>query len=402
MQRFCDISINISNRHAPRKRKLARGNQMPFITKDLSKAIMKRSRLRNSSLKNRTEQNKTLYTKQRNYCVSLLKKSKKKYFANLNEKDILDNKLFWKTIKPSFSDKIMTSDRINLSGKGELVKTELETAEVLNKFFSNIVNNLEILKYSKYQSFIDNIEDQTLRAILKYKNHPGIIAIQNKFKGGDVFYFRELEKEEIQKEIHNLNNIKASQHSDIPTKIIKSNSDIFSDFLYVSINSSIKSLFSSCLKTADITPIYKKGKRDLKDNYRPVNFTGVLSKLYERSMFKQISEFFENIFSKIQYGFRKGHSTQQCLLAMLEKWKRSVDIGKAFGALLTDLSKAFDCLEHELLIAKLDANGFSLLALRLIHDYLSHRKQRTRVNNSYSEWLAVMFWVPQSFCSTFF
>ena len=112
-------------------------------------------------------------------------------------------------------------------------------------------------------------------------------------------------------------------------------------------------------------------------------------------MFKQISEFFEIIFSKSQCGFRKGHSTQQCLLAMLEKWKRSVDSGKAFGALLTDLSKAFDCLDHELLIAKLNAYGFSLPALRLIHDYLSHRKQRTRVNNSYSEWLAVIFVVPQ-------
>ena len=124
-------------------------------------------------------------------------------------------------------------------------------------------------------------------------------------------------------------------------------------------------------------------------------FYGFLSKLYERSMFKQISEFFEIIFSKSQCGFRKGHSTQQCLLAMLEKWKRSVDSGKAFGALLTDLSKAFDCLDHELLIAKLNAYGFSLPALRLIHDYLSHRKQRARVNNSYSEWLALMFGVPQ-------
>ena len=217
---------------------------------------MKRSRLRNNFLKNKTEQNKTLYTKQRNYCVSLLKKSKKKYFANLNEKDILDNKLFWKTIKPSFSDKIMPRDRINLSEKGELVETELETAEVLNKFFSNIANNLEISKYSKNKSFIDNIEDQTLRAILKYENNPSIIAIQNKFKGGNVFYFREFKKKEIQKEIHNFNNNKASQHSDIPTKIIKSKSGIFSDFLYVGINSSIKfSLLPSCLKTADITAI---------------------------------------------------------------------------------------------------------------------------------------------------
>ena len=131
-------------------------------------------------------------------------------------------------------------------------------------------------------------------------------------------------------------------------------------------------------------PVCKKGKKDLKDNYRPVSILPVLTKLCERSMLKEISEFFENIFSKNQCGFRKGHSTQQCLLAMLEKWKRSVDKGKAF-----------DCLNHELLVAKLNAYGFSLPALRLIHDYLSHRKQRTRVNSSYSKWLAVMFGVPQ-------
>ena len=231
LQRFCDISISILNRYGPRKRKHARDNQISFTTKDLSKAITKRSRLRNNFLVKRTGENKTLYTKQRNYCVSHLKNYKKKYFANLNEKDIPDNKLFWETKLP-LSDKVTTRDRINLSEKGESVKSELETAEVLNKLFSDIVINLKISKYSKYESFIDNIEDQTLRAILKYKNHPSIIAIQNKFKGGDVFYFRGLEKEEIQNEIYKLNNNKASQHPDIPTKIIKSNSDIFSDFLY--------------------------------------------------------------------------------------------------------------------------------------------------------------------------
>ena len=75
LQRFCDISINILNRHAPGRRKHAQDNQMLFITTDLSKAIMKRSRLRNNFLKSRTGENKTLYTKHRNYCVSLLKKS---------------------------------------------------------------------------------------------------------------------------------------------------------------------------------------------------------------------------------------------------------------------------------------------------------------------------------------
>ena len=76
---------------------------------------------------------------------------------------------------------------------------------------------------------------------------------------------------------------------------------------------------------------------------------------------------------------------------MLEKWKISVDSGKVFGALVTDLSKAFHCLDHELLIAKLSAYGFSVPALRFIDDYLSHRKQRARLN----EGLAAMFGAPQ-------
>ena len=90
--------------------------------------------------------------------------------------------------------------------------------------------------------------------------------------------------------------------------------------------------------------------------------------------------------SKQQCGFQKGYSTQQCFLALLEKWKRAVDSGQMFDALLTDLSKAFDCLDHELLIAKLNAYGFSLPALKLIHDYLPNRKQRTEVNRTYSSW----------------
>ena len=128
----------------------------------------------------------------------------------------------------------MARGRINLSEKWESVKTELEIAEVLNAFFSNVVNNLGISKFSKYKSFISNIEDQTLRAILKFKNHLRIIVIQKKLKGGDVFYFRKLEKEKIKKEIHKLSINKASQYSDIATKTVKSNSKIFSDFLYVS------------------------------------------------------------------------------------------------------------------------------------------------------------------------
>ena len=82
--------------------------------------------------------------------------------------------------------------------------------------------------------------------------------------------------------------------------------------------------------------------------------------------------------SKQQCGFQKGYSTQQWLLALLEIWKTAVDSGQIFGVLLSDLPKAFDCLNHELLIAKLNAYDFSLPVLKLVHDYLSKRKQRTK------------------------
>ena len=108
-----------------------------------------------------------------------------------------------------------------------------------------------------------------------------------------------------------------------------------------------------------------------------------------------MSQFFNIAFSKYQRCFRKSLSTQQRLLAMLEKWKKPSDNGKAFGALLAHLSKAFICIDHELLIAKLNAYGFSSPTLKLIHNYLSNRKQGTKTNSAYSSWHKIIFGVPQ-------
>ena len=82
---------------------------------------------------------------------------------------------------------------------------------------------------------------------------------------------------------------------------------------------------------------------------------------------------------------------------MLEKWKRAVDSGQMFGALLTNPSKAFDCLDHELLIAKPNAYRFSLPALKLVHDHVSNRNQMTKINRTYTSWLEIVFCVPQGY-----
>ena len=165
----------------------------------------------------------------------------------------MSDKLFWKVIKPSLSDKSCAKEQINLVEKGETLKTDLETAEVLNTFFGNIVKNLEINQYSNFDPVINHVKDPTLRAILKYKYHSNIPAIQNNCKTGIKFAFEELDLESIEKEIHNFKMNKASQSLDITTKIIKEIVDIFAEFLWKSITSSIKSsTFPSCLKLADV------------------------------------------------------------------------------------------------------------------------------------------------------
>ena len=132
-----------------------------------------------------------------------------------------------------------------------------------------------------------------------------------------------------------------------------------------------KKNFFSNINTSDIT-----------DNYRPVSILCNFSKIYERCIYDQIQLFFDSLLSKYQCGFRRGYNAQHCLITLIEKWKKSVDNGGAFGALLNDLSKALDCLPHELLIAKLDAYGFDKSSLKLMHSYLSNRKQRVKINDN--------------------
>ena len=108
-----------------------------------------------------------------------------------------------------------------------------------------------------------------------------------------------------------------------------------------------------------------------------------------------MSIYFENIFSEFQCGFRQGFSAQYWMMPMTEKWRKSADEGKTFAALLTDPSKAFDCLLHDLIITKVNAFGFSFSAARLIQSYVSNRKQRTKINNAFCSWEEILSSVPQ-------
>ena len=135
------------------------------MNKTLSKEIMKRTRLRNKFLKNKNDYNKREFSKQRNYCVSLVRKSKKLYYSNLDENNVTHNKTFWKTIKPFWSDKIVSREKITLIEEDEIVESDSNTAQILNTFFSNVVSNLNIAKYANSDPISDNINDPVIKSI---------------------------------------------------------------------------------------------------------------------------------------------------------------------------------------------------------------------------------------------
>ena len=127
---FDSVVKNVLNEHAPIKRKSVRANDGPFVTKALRKAIMLRSKLRNRYNKVRTEENERAFKKQRNYCVKLLRKTKRNYYQNLDLKNLSDNRKFWKTVKPIFSGKVQTSSSVTLVENNQVISNDTAIAEI--------------------------------------------------------------------------------------------------------------------------------------------------------------------------------------------------------------------------------------------------------------------------------
>ena len=305
------------------------------------------------------------------------------------------SEFFWKKVKPFFNSKSAASfERILLVEDGNIVSDDDQVAKIFNSFFNCITDNLNIPIIPSLKVF-DPLDDVSI-AIAKYASHPSILRIKSMTDGFPKFEFEAVPKETIIKEIKNLNP-KKSVSGQIPVKALKFAKFVCADVLTACFNHHVVDLseFPDELKLADIIPVYKKNSAYDKENYRPISLLSVFSKVFEKLIVKQFNPFIEKWFSKHLCGFRKGHSTQHALLNMLRKWQKHLNTSGKIGAVLMDLSKAFDCLPHDLLIAKLAAYGVGIKALGLFSSYLRNRKHRVRIGSSFSEFLEFMIGVPQ-------
>ena len=229
---FQEIIVSLLNAYAPLKKKYLRANHASFVTKELRKAIMLRTRLRNIYLKQRTETTKVAYNQQRNKCVSILKKSKKSYFESLDAKFVCK-------ISPLFSNKIKLKEKITLVENDEIILSDIEAAKTFQNFFSSIVKNLNIQTDETHLSKTTQ-ENPVLACNEKFSKHPSIISIKKRMETtSNKFSFKYEDRKKFLTEIENLNSRKASQQNDIPVKILKGNSDICSYILHHNFNNSL-------------------------------------------------------------------------------------------------------------------------------------------------------------------
>ena len=200
-------------------------------------------------------------------CQSI-KKREKNYFENLDTKNVSDNKTFWKSVKSLLSDKCRLPLNVTLARENDAVSDNGKIADVFNDVFTNAVKNLNI-KVSRDILFkANNIKDPVLRTVKKYKKHPSIKAIVSISKN-DNFVSEKVSCKETLHEIKQLDTRKTCQDTDVASKIIKINPDIFADFLHQNFNDAIAtSVFRQNLKNANIIiPVFKKGYRNSETNY---------------------------------------------------------------------------------------------------------------------------------------
>lgn len=157
----------------------------------------------------------------------------------------------------------------------------------------------------------------------------------------------------------------------------------------------INTIWPTEWKRSNVIPAFKKDEPTSKTNYRSINLLSVIPKVFEKIMFDQLYPAFSPIFSENMSGFLRGHSCCTALLKLTEDWRSALDDKKDVAVVAIDLSKAFDSLCHNLLLAKLNSYGLDKSALDLIRSYLIGRKQRVKCNNTFSDWLPVYCGVPQ-------
>lgn len=345
----------------------------PWLTSSVLKTIRdKSSYFKLSKMGIISEEEYKIFRNRHNY---LIRDLKRKHFSNEFKKAQGNVKKSWKLIKSIINKNLSNKTIKSICVDGSVVSEEDEIAESFNNYFSNVASNLDSTIPKSDISPIDYLAPNLLSSLYMY---PLTVC-------------------ECSKIISNLKNTNYGPDR-IPTRILKSVSNEITPVLCKSINTCITTgVFPDSLKVACITPIHKGG--DTKDiaNYRPISVLPLLSKIFESCIYNRLYDYLckMSIISPNQYGFQRKKSTSDAMIDLTESIYSALNLKQHSVCIMVDFRKAFDTVNHEILLGKLQRYGVRGIALDLLRNYLHNRKQLVRIGKKVSSIKTINIGIPQ-------
>ena len=348
-----------------------------WITTGLKQSVKKKAELYRIYLNHPTTENKQAYTTFKNCLTRLLRKAEADYYLERVDAKKKNIRSLWQIYGPIINpSKVKKSNKIEkIQVNNTSLTDKKDMANALNDYFVNIGPQL-----------LNNIGSST-----DYRHYL-------KSNQANSFYMHPTVPSEILALISKLDIKKSPGDDEISGKLLKSCPALFSNLISHLANTvMVTGRYPQKLKLGKIIPIYKKNNKMDPTNYRPISLLSVINKIIEKVIHKRLYEYFEKnkIIYQYQFGFRHSYSTTMALIEITDQLREQIENKYVTMGIYIDLTKAFDLVDHNILLAKLQAYGIRGPALNLIKSYLSDRSQYTKIDNTKSDIKKLTCGVPQ-------
>ena len=370
----------VLDRHAPIRHKRVKRSSIPWLNSDIKQMMRNRDFHKKQSVKHGSGYHWRLYQTLRNKVNTEIRKNKSYHFREkIAECNINDPKNTWKLLNSLMG-------RNNKSNLIKEIKIDDKTitendhiSEAFNDFFINIGSTLA--------SDVTRLSPNNVNTYLKLPD-----------SNSPSFHFTYIPVENVLMTLRHLKVFKSTGIDKIPAKMLRIAADVIAPSLTYIFNLSLSTgEFMDDWKNARVTPIYKDGNRQIVGNYRPISVLPIISKIFEKEIFQQLYKYMNenNLISKFQSGFRPGYSTLSALIQMCDAWFNNMDNGELTGVVFLDIQKAFDSIDHDVLLEKMIFYGVSQNELKWFQSYLTNRYQQCQINGVLSKKGKTISGVPQ-------
>ena len=368
--------LNILNKNAPKRVIKVRNKPAPWLYSEIKKEMFNRDLLKKKALKSGSQHDWSIFKKARNAVNYSIRSAKSKYYRRKLNENAGDLKTTWKVLNDLMGKKSAVTE-VNeiLTSTNTTLKNAEHIANHFNVHFTEVGPHLAT-----------NLPVSTINAEDYLKREPS------------SFEFAEIKSSRVFKLLSKLDVTKATGLDQISNKVLKLAAPVIYKQLTDLFNLSLKSReYPDDWRLAKVSPVFKAGERNDPNNYRPISVLSTISRVFEKLVYEQIYNYLikNNILDTRQSGFRSLHSTVTALLDLTNQWCFNIDRGLVSGVLFLDLKKAFDTVDHQLLLTKLEYIGVRGHALEWFKSYLLNRFQIVYTNGVLSEKAILKCGVPQ-------